>query len=556
VVSDIVTASGKYNFELLRIPVKSNWNITRCRSLLEDYDDKTICDYIEFGWPVSHTLVKKLNQKTENHAGVLQYEEAIDEYLKVEVERGSAIGPFQKNPFNREIAISPLNAIPKKDTVEPRVILDLSFPQGSSINDGISATHYLGEEISTIYPRVDDLVDLIHKKGRGCLLFKKDLKKAYRQIPIDPSDIPLLGYKWRGNLYFDSSLPMGLRSSAYICQRVTSAVSYLMIRNGFSLLNYLDDFAGAEVPGKAMAAYNKLGEILQQMGLKESPSKACSPTEVMSFLGVLFDTNKLTLEVTVERLNEIQDLLGTWQKKRSATKKELESLIGKLMFITKCVRGSRVFMARILAALREMDNDISYKLDVELMKDLEWWDCFLRKFNGTVMMPFQDWSKPDSVIAVDACMTGLGGICWGTNEVFHIKLPLDYTGNKFHINELECLCLVISLKIWGKSLQRKKILIFSDNMVTVSVVNSGKSHTKFLQACIREIAFVMCTNESEIRAIHIEGKENRVPDYLSRWYNDGKYQGLFWNEMLRLDRLHNVKEIEVPLDLLTLKSTW
>ena len=45
-------------------------------------------------------------------------------------------------------------------------------------------------------------------------MFKRDLKRAYRQIPVDPGDIHVLGYKWDNKLYFDTALPMGLKSAA------------------------------------------------------------------------------------------------------------------------------------------------------------------------------------------------------------------------------------------------------------------------------------------------------------------------------------------------------
>ena len=100
--------------------------------------------------------------------------------------------------------------MPKKESLERRVIVDLSFPEDKSVNNGILKDQYLGETISVQYPTVDNLIDLIKKKGNGCHLFKSDLKRAYRQIYLDPGDIHLLGYKWRGHIYFDRVLTMGL----------------------------------------------------------------------------------------------------------------------------------------------------------------------------------------------------------------------------------------------------------------------------------------------------------------------------------------------------------
>ena len=131
------------------------------------------------------------------------------------------------------MAISPLNSVPKKDSLERRVIVDLSFPEGLAVNDGISKDLYLGEKVSVHYPTVDDFVRLIRKKGRNCKIFKRDLRRAYRQLVIDPDDIHLMGYKGKGHIYFDRVLTMGLRSAAYICMRTTSAIRVICQKMAF-----------------------------------------------------------------------------------------------------------------------------------------------------------------------------------------------------------------------------------------------------------------------------------------------------------------------------------
>ena len=62
---------------------------------------------------------------------------------------------------------------------------------------------------------MDIIADRVALLGRGCLLFKRDLKRAYRQFPIDPFDYPLLRYWWNDALYFDVVLPMGLKTAAW-----------------------------------------------------------------------------------------------------------------------------------------------------------------------------------------------------------------------------------------------------------------------------------------------------------------------------------------------------
>ena len=138
------------------------------------------------------------------------------------------------------------------------------------------------------------------------MLFKRDLKRAYRQLPVDPFDYPLLGYSWRDRLFFDVRLPMGLRSAAMACQRVTNAVCFMLSRVGCNVLSYLDDFMGISAPRTAFDDYALTGSLLQALGLQESSHKACPPSTWVTCLGVLFDTINFTMSVTPDRLLELQ----------------------------------------------------------------------------------------------------------------------------------------------------------------------------------------------------------------------------------------------------------
>ena len=78
---------------------------------------------------------------------------------------------------------------------------------------------------------------------------------------VDPLDYPLLGYCWKHSLYFDLVLPMGLRSAAMACQRITNAVCYICEMEGHHILSYLDDFIGVATPDIAWQAYDYCGHL-------------------------------------------------------------------------------------------------------------------------------------------------------------------------------------------------------------------------------------------------------------------------------------------------------
>lgn len=192
-----VRSSGICNFQGCRFPVFSRLNIFFWRRSLVDYPDKIICDMLEFGWPLGYEAAELPASAMINHKGARDFEADIDEYISRELSLGGTLGPFSSNPFSTPLAVAPLNSVPKRDSSDRRVILDLSFPHGFAVNDGILKNRYLGEEIGLMYPSVDSFASLVRRKGKGCLMYKRDLKSAYRQFPVDPGDLHLLGFSWR-----------------------------------------------------------------------------------------------------------------------------------------------------------------------------------------------------------------------------------------------------------------------------------------------------------------------------------------------------------------------
>ena len=90
----------------------------------------------------------------------------------------------------------------------------------------------------------------------------------------------------------------------------------------------------------------------------------------------------------------LEQLLEQWIHKRTATKAALQSLVGKLIFISKCVRQSRIFIARILILLRKvLFNHHHVNLTAEFRKDIAWWRRFLRAYNGVSMISTAQWSS-------------------------------------------------------------------------------------------------------------------------------------------------------------------
>ena len=63
---------------------------------------------------------------------------------------------------------------------------------------------------------------------------------------------------------------------------------------------------------------------------------------------ILLDAKKLTISIDEQRLAEISQLVLDWLTKQVCNNKELQSLLGKLNFVSQCVRPGRIFVNRLL----------------------------------------------------------------------------------------------------------------------------------------------------------------------------------------------------------------
>lgn len=162
-IHKIVQDSGKYNFQHCRIRINDKINVNFMRRMLKNYYDLEICDLLEFGFPIgfegktSDLHVKNQIWQYKNHKGAVEFPNDIISYITKESSHKAILGPFKNNPFQDTLIISPLNTVPKKDSNDRRIIMDLSFPKGHAVNDYVDKNKYLGESTQIIFPKVDDL---------------------------------------------------------------------------------------------------------------------------------------------------------------------------------------------------------------------------------------------------------------------------------------------------------------------------------------------------------------------------------------------------------------
>ena len=532
--------SGIPNYLGCRIKLPSKFNFEYLEKALQNYEGKIIIDMLKYGFPLGHDGKSGSKDVPRNHTGARFYGKQVTQLLESELENKAVIGPFDQSPFGNDTFLSPLNSVPKKDTDKRRLILDLSFPKNNSINLGIDKDTYLNIEQKLTLPSIDALAEKVMQLGSGCKVFKIDLWRGYRQFFVDPGSVNWLGYFFNNKFMFDCTLSMGSKSSARCCQMATSAVVYIHTQAGFFAINYLDDLGGANSEKRAQTAFLHLQGILQQMGLQEAANKTVPPCTVMVFLGIEVNTILLTLTIPKEKWQEILNILKLWETKLWATRNQVQKLCGLLNFACRCVRSGRVYLSRILNYLRSFKSEKPQKVTDQVKQDVKWWIDFAPRYNRVSLMLENTWSEPDEIISSDSCLIGGGALT--CNNFVQWSYPNIIKHKQYNINKLECLMVVVAIKLLGKDLTRKRIIANCDNLVSVLAINSGSSRDPIIQKCLRELHAVTAIVDCEIRAKFIKGSTNRIPDSLSRWDLDKKYRKDFWEQTACM----KLTQIEVP----------
>ena len=119
---------------------------------------------------------------------------------------------------------------------------------------------------------------------------------------------------------------------------------------------------------------------------------------------------------------QLQNDCRSWVSRRTYTKRQLQSFLGSLLYITKCVRYSRYFLfLRMLEVLHQNTNKNICKLTNKFFKYLHWFLALLNQYNGVT---FYDNKKLSESVHLNASLKGLGGV--HGQMVYALDIPRNY----------------------------------------------------------------------------------------------------------------------------------
>ena len=121
--------------------------------------------------------------------------------------------------------------------------------------------------------------------------------------------------------------------------------------------------------------------VCELWGVPLAEDKTIEPTEVLTFLGVEFDT---------------RDMIWNVMKANKVTLRDLQSLIGLLNFACLAIAPGRTFIRRLIDATCNV-NKPHHKVTKAIKEDIKAWLTFLTDYNEVTVMLDNLWTSNETI---------------------------------------------------------------------------------------------------------------------------------------------------------------
>jgi hypothetical protein len=468
--------------------------ICRLAANLSKYTNKLDAQFLLSGFQTGFKLNYKgprVPIRSNNLLSARQESQILNLKLFEEKSLGRIIGPFPYPPISN-LRINPVGLIPK-NTGGWRLITNLSFPHGTSVNDFIepSVCHVQ-------YSKFDNAVDIVQRIGRSAYMAKADIKSAFNLCPIWPGDFGLLGIKTNAGYWVQKMLPMGASSSCYIFEKFATFIQWLVSKtaNSQNIDHLLDDFFMAGVSYfECLQLVYTFESICAELGVPLSEEKKIGPVTKLVYLGLELDSVSQTIKVPREKIEKANNALHLLAKSKKVRLKHFQSVVGLLNFICKAIPAGRAFNRRFYDAMSKVSKPHHYiRVTAGICADARVWLQFLEHFNGSLSFNALNWSE-DTLLELYTDSSGnknLGCGCYFQGRWSVFRWPTYWDNTMFtDITFLELVPICLAFSIWGQDLRNDKIILRSDNEALVGILNKKSSKNQRVMHLLRFLVLLI-----------------------------------------------------------------
>jgi hypothetical protein len=365
----------------------------------------------------------------------------------------------------------------------------------------------------------------------GCYIGRLDVKAYYRNFGVNPLFWPLQSFSVDGQVYYDSRLQFGMRSSPEIADRFSSALVRDAIRHGVEkCMAVVDDFTVVhELQAKCTMDWSWLCARLKELGFELSYGigKTDSPEQIATVLGLVYNTVAWTVALDDAKVLKLAALVTTVAGSTKMCKRDLDKLCGFLLWASRVIFAGRSFCHHLLAAARSVQKQHHrVYLNRACRRELAWWASTAPSLNGSFpILPAAPHLWKD--FQVDASTTGGPGAtpCIGVwidgayVSQCHCQLAAlypDVPALDAHINTWELYAVLICVRLFSDYMAGGHWRVRTDSSSVEGWLMKGDCRDDLRHSYLSEIASCGVSRYFRLTAKHIPGAQNCMADALSR----------------------------------------
>ena len=257
--------------------------------------------------------------------------------------------------------------------------------------------------------------------------------------------------------------------------------------------------------------------LILKLGFDINYKKLVAPSTQLIYLSITLNSETMTLSLPTNKLESIQSALASWRNKPRASKRQLQSLVGKLSHAAHVVRGGRTFLRRMFNTLRALKRpNHKTRITGALLQDIVWWQEFMPSFNG-ISACIPSWDAVS--IMSDACDVG-GGV-FSEGSLYYTNWAADYPDlEEEHINHKEAAVAALGVIRFAQFYTNKTLNLYIDNQCAVSIINKCSSTCDPLMTILRKMFWTTSKYNIIVKARYLPGTLNRFADIISRMHDD------------------------------------
>lgn len=216
--------------------------------LLTDYPDSLqiyLLLILRFGAQLGYKGPTNAFIFSKNLASALMDTEIIDKKLTKDLASGRMIKVINLSP---PFIFSPLGLMPKYNRGWKKIYHLLHLVRrlvNDNIPDGVGEMRYT---------QFQDALYMVTKAGRSCVIIKRNMKHAFRNMLVALHHQWLLGFIWKKRYYKEIYLLFGLTTALFIFKFFGKSLHWILVFFLYwVLVHYLDNFVAVFIAAQAAA---------------------------------------------------------------------------------------------------------------------------------------------------------------------------------------------------------------------------------------------------------------------------------------------------------------